>query len=456
MAGKTSERLWFDHALLPSGWASGVEIRVSDGTIEEISKGVVPPSGAVRGRTVLPGLPNLHSHAFQRAMSGLTEVRGNSQDSFWSWRSLLYRFASRIGPEDIHAITAMAYTEMLEAGFTRVCEFHYIHNAPDGGRYDDPAEMAGQVIRAADDTGMGLTLLPVFYAHAGFGGQPLAGEQTRFGNDVASFARLLDGVGLHTANQADFVLGIAPHSLRAVTPDELGGLILLDRGGPIHIHIAEQVKEVQDCLSWSGARPVEWLLHNAPVDGRWCLVHATHTDDRELHRIAKSGAVAGLCPVTEANLGDGIFDARAYISYGGHYGVGSDSNVSISASDELRMLEYSQRFKTLSRNVMAGEGYASTGRALFEGALAGGGRAAGISVGLAPGNPADLVALSEADLPEAAIGGDRLLDAWVFRGKSNVVSDVWRRGKHVVTGGQHVHRAGIEARYRAVLETLIS
>lgn len=456
MAGKTSERLWFEHGLLPSGWASGVKITVSDGTIEEISTGVMPPSGAVRGRTVLPGLPNLHSHAFQRAMSGLTEVRGNSQDSFWSWRSLLYRFASRIGPEDIHAITAMAYAEMLEAGFTRVCEFHYLHNAPDGERYDDLAEMAGQVIRAADDTGMGLTLLPVFYAHAGFGGQPLAEGQTRFGNDPASFAQLLEGVGQHTANQADFVLGIAPHSLRAVTPEELNELILLDRGGPIHIHIAEQVKEVQDCLAWSGARPVEWLLHNAPVDGRWCLVHATHTDDRELHRIAKSGAVAGLCPVTEANLGDGIFDARAYISYGGHYGVGTDSNVSISASDELRMLEYSQRFKTLSRNVMAGGGYASTGRALFEGALAGGGRAAGIPVGLAPGNPADLVALSAADLPEAAIGGDRLLDAWVFRGKSNVVSDVWRRGKHVVTGGQHIHRAGIEARYRAVLKTLIS
>ncbi|OZB18954.1 MAG: formimidoylglutamate deiminase [Hyphomonas sp. 34-62-18] len=456
MAGKTSERLWFEHGLLPSGWASGVEITISDGTIEEISTGVMPPSGGVRGRTVLPGLPNLHSHAFQRAMSGLTEVRGNSQDSFWSWRSLLYQFASRIRPEDIHAITAMAYAEMLEAGFTRVCEFHYLHNAPDGGRYDDPAEMAGQVIRAADDAGMGLTLLPVFYAHAGFGGQPLAEEQKRFGNDAGSFARLLEAVGQHTANQTDFVLGIAPHSLRAVTPDELGELILLDKGGPIHIHIAEQVKEVQDCLAWSGARPVDWLLHNAPVDGRWCLVHATHTDDRELHRIAKSGAVAGLCPVTEANLGDGIFDARAYISYGGHYGVGTDSNVSISASDELRMLEYSQRFKTLSRNVMAGEGYASTGRALFEGALAGGGRAAGIPVGLAPGNPADLVALSEADLPEAAIGGDRLLDAWVFRGKSNVVSDVWRRGRHTVKGGQHIHRAGIEARYRAVLEALIS
>lgn len=456
MAGKTSERLWFDHGLLPSGWASGVEITVSGGDIEKISSGVAPPSGAVRGRTVLPGLPNLHSHAFQRAMSGLTEVRGKDQDSFWSWRSLLYRFASRIGPEDIHAITAMAYAEMLEAGFTRVCEFHYIHNDADGRRYDDPAEMAGQVARAAADTGLGLTLLPVFYAHAGFGGQPLQAGQKRFGNDVESFARLMTGVGQHTANQPDFVLGVAPHSLRAVTPEELSALLSAHSGGPVHIHIAEQVKEVQDCIAWSGARPVEWLLHNAPVDGRWCLVHATHTNDREIHGIARSGAVVGLCPITEANLGDGIFDARAYISYGGHYGVGTDSNVSISAADELRMLEYSQRFKNLSRNVMAGEGYASTGRALFEAALAGGGRAAGISVGLAPGNPADLVAISEAELPEAASGGDRLLDAWVFRGKSNAISEVWRRGQRVVEGGRHINRSGIEARYRAVLGKLVS
>lgn len=456
MAGKTSERLWFDHGLLPSGWASGVEITVSGGAIEKISSGVAPPSGAVRGRTVLPGLPNLHSHAFQRAMSGLAEVRGKDQDSFWSWRSLLYRFAARIGPEDIHAITAMAYAEMLEAGFTRVCEFHYIHNDADGRRYDDPAETAGQVVRAAYDTGMGLTLLPVFYAHAGFGGQPLQEGQKRFGNDAESFARLLAGVGQHTANQPDFVQGVAPHSLRAVTPEELSVLLSTNSGGPVHIHIAEQVKEVQDCIAWSGARPVEWLLHNAPVDGRWCLVHATHTNDREIHGIARSGAVVGLCPVTEANLGDGIFDARAYISYGGHYGVGTDSNVSISAADELRMLEYSQRFKNLSRNVMAGEGYASTGRALFETALAGGGRAAGISVGLAPGNPADLVAISEAGLPEAASGGDRLLDAWVFRGKSNAISEVWRRGQRVVEGGRHINRSDIEARYRAVLGKLVS
>lgn len=456
MAEKNPERLWFDHALLPSGWASGVAITVSDGLIEDVAVGAAPPSGAVRGRSLLPGLVNLHSHAFQRAMSGLTEVRGNFQDSFWSWRSLLYRFVSRIGPEDIHAITAMAYAEMLEAGFTRVCEFHYVHNDPEGAPYAAPAEMAGQVARAAEATGLGLTLLPVFYAHAGFGGQHLLEGQRRFRNDIGSFSRLLEAVGQYTANQPDFVLGIAPHSLRAVTPGDLSDLLVLDRGGPVHIHISEQVKEVEDCLAWSGARPVEWLLHNAPVDARWCLVHATHTNELELRGIAKSGAVAGLCPVTEANLGDGIFDGQAFLSYGGHYGVGTDSNVSISAADELRILEYSQRFKTLSRNVMAGEGYASTGRSLFEHALYGGGRAGGVPVGLAPGNPADMVAISDAVLPEAASGGNPLLDAFVFRGKNNAISDVWRRGQHVVQGGQHIHRSAIEAGYRASLARLLA
>lgn len=456
MAGKKLERLWFDHALLPSGWASGAVITVSDGLILDVSVGVAPPSGAVRGRSVLPGLTNLHSHAFQRAMSGRTEVRGDVQDSFWSWRSLLYRFVGRIGPEDIHAITAMAYAEMLEAGFTRVCEFHYIHNDATGRRYDDPAEMAGQVIRAADETGLGLTLLPVFYAHSGFGGQLPAEGQKRFLSDLDSFEKLLEAVRQHAVNQTDFVLGIAPHSLRAVTPSELAGLLSLDSACPVHIHIAEQVKEVDDCLAWSGARPVEWLLHNADVNARWCLVHATHTNDREIHGIAKSGAVAGLCPVTEANLGDGIFEGATFLSYGGHYGIGTDSNVSISAADELRMLEYSQRLKGLSRNAMTGAGYASTGRSLFEHALSGGGRAAGIPVGLAPGSPADFVAISAGALPEAEDGGDALLDAWVFRGKSQAISEVWRRGALVVCGGQHVQRPAIEARYKAALKRLLA
>lgn len=456
MSLKPAERLWFDHALLPDGWASDVTITLKDGLISAVTAGAVAPAGAIRGRSVVPGLPNLHSHAFQRAMSGLTETRGEGRDSFWSWRDLLYRFVERLTPEDIRAVTAMAYAEMLEGGFTRVCEFHYIHNDADGGRYGDPAEMAGQVIGAAEETGIGLTLLPVFYAHSGFGGQAPLSSQRRFVSAIERFCPLMDAARAHGAALPDMVLGIAPHSLRAVTPEELRDLAALYKAGPVHIHVAEQVKEVDDCVAWSGARPVEWLLQNADVDARWCLVHATHTTEEELRGIAGRGAVAGLCPVTEANLGDGIFDAQPFLTCGGRLGVGSDSNVSVNAADELRMLEYSQRFKRLSRNVLAGEGQPSTGRSLFELAHAGGHQASGTRGGIEAGAPADLIAFDSAVLPEASGGGDRLLDAWIFRNLPGAVSDVWRRGARVVQGGRHVRRAEIEARYRAALKRLPS
>ncbi len=456
MSLKQAERLWFDHALLPDGWASDVEITVAGGLISAVEMETPPPAGAVRGRSVVPGLPNLHSHAFQRAMSGLTETRGAGRDSFWSWRDLLYRFVERLTPEDVRAVTAMAYAEMLEGGFTRACEFHYLHNDAEGACYADPAEMAAQVIGAADETGIGLTLLPVFYAHSGFGGQPPLSSQRRFVSGIDRFCHIIDAARAHAAALPDMVLGIAPHSLRAVTPDQLQTLSALHTSGPVHIHIAEQVKEVEDCLAWSGARPVEWLLQNADVDARWCLVHSTHTTGGEIRGIAASGAVAGLCPVTEANLGDGIFDAHALLAHGGRLGVGSDSNVSISAADELRMLEYSQRFKYLSRNVLAAEGQPSTGRALFDHALSGGHRASGTEGGIVAGAPADLIAFGSAVLPEAADGGDRLLDAWIFRNVGGAVSDVWRRGAHVVQGGRHVRRGEIEARYQAALARLLS
>lgn len=455
MSLKPAERLWFDHALLPGGWASGVTISLEDGLISAVTADTPPPAGANRGRSVLPGLPNLHSHAFQRAMSGLTETRGEGRDSFWSWRDLLYRFVERLTPVDIRAVTAMAYAEMLEGGFTRVCEFHYIHNDADGTRYSDPAEMAGQVIGAAEEAGIGLSLLPVFYAHSGFGGEPPLTSQRRFVSGIDPFCHLMDAAQVHGAALTDMVLGIAPHSLRAVTPEELKSLTARYKTGPVHIHIAEQVKEVEDCLAWSGARPVEWLLQNADVDARWCLVHATHAGEAELRGIARSGAVAGLCPVTEANLGDGIFDAQTFLTHGGRLGIGSDSNVSINAADELRILEYSQRFKHLSRNVIAGEGHASTGRSLFELALAGGHQASGTRGCIEAGAPADLIALDSAALPEAAAGGDRLLDAWIFRNVAGAVTDVWRRGAHVVQGGRHVRRGDIEARYRAALARLL-
>ena len=445
--------LWFEAALLPDGWARDVRISNAGGLITQIETGISTPAGAARGRAALPGLANLHSHAFQRGMSGLTEARGEGEDSFWSWRDLLYRFVDKATPDQIGAITAMAYAEMLEAGFTRVAEFHYLHNAPDGARYDDPAEMAGHIAKSAMDTGIGLTLLPVFYAHSGFGGQaPLEGQK-RFLSNVESYAQLLSAAKEHAAALPDAVTGVAPHSLRAVTPEELKAVIGMSADGPIHIHIAEQQKEVDDCLSWSSARPVEWLLANAAVDEHWCLVHATHTTESELQGIAASGAVAGLCPVTEANLGDGIFDGRAYLAHGGRFGVGSDSNVSICAADELRMLEYSQRLRYRQRSVLGGGDWPSTGRSLFEHALAGGHQACGSEGGLRVGVPADIIAL---DSSEAEDGADALLDAWVFRAGRSMIADVWRRGAPVVQAGRHIHRDAIRARYQSTLRQLLS
>lgn len=446
------ETLWFDHALLPDGWAEGVRIGHAAGLITLIETGVPAPAGASRGRAAVPGMANLHSHAFQRGMSGLTETRGDGEDSFWSWRDMLYRFVDTAGPEEIGALTAMAYAEMLEAGFTRVAEFHYLHNAPDGARYDDPAEMSAQVVRAAEATGLGLTLLPVFYAHSGFGGQAPLDGQRRFLSDVDGHARLVSAAKAHAAALPDAIVGVAPHSLRAVTPEELTAIAELGAGGPVHIHIAEQVKEVEDCLLWASARPVEWLLANADVDESWCLVHATHTTGAELQGIARSGAVAGLCPVTEANLGDGIFDGRAFLSHGGRFGIGTDSNVSICAADELRMLEYAQRLHHRQRNVLGGGNWPSTGRALFEQAFAGGHRACGSEGGLRVGLPADIVAL---DGNEADGDPDAVLDAWVFRLGKSMIADVWRRGEHLVRDGRHIHRDTIRARYTSVLRSLL-
>ncbi|HVI33989.1 formimidoylglutamate deiminase [Phenylobacterium sp.] len=451
MAGTT---LWFEHGLTAAGWARGVRISVADGRIARLETGV-EADGAERHGIAVPGLPNLHSHAFQRAMAGLTEVRGPAGDSFWTWRELMYRFGERLGPEELEAVAALAFAEMLERGFTRVGEFHYLHHDEGGRPFADPAEMSARIAAAAQATGIGLTLLPVFYAHSGFGGAAPTPAQARFVHDPDGYGRLVEAARLAVRPLGDAVVGVAPHSLRAVTEDELRAVADLG-DGPVHIHIAEQVREVDDCLAWSGARPVEWLLDRFGVGEAWCLVHATHMTAEETRRLARSGAVAGLCPVTEANLGDGIFPADAYLADGGRFGVGSDSNVRIDAAEELRMLEYSQRLGLKARNVLArGEG-SSTGADLFRGALTGGARALGVPAaeGLAEGGPADIVALS-ADHPDlAGRSGDQWLDSWVFAAGGAAVADVWRAGEHVVQGGRHRARDGIEARYRQALARL--
>lgn len=446
--------LFFDQALLPSGWAGAVRLQLDDGRIVAIEKAAAARPGEERHGCALPGMPNLHSHAFQRGLAGLTEWRGSNEDSFWTWRELMYRFVDRLTPDDLTALAELAYVEMLETGFTRVGEFHYLHHDRDGRPYADPAEMSAAIAAAAGGSGIGLTLLPVFYAHAGFGGLPSQPNQARFVCDLDGYARLLDAAGHALAILPDAVLGTAPHSLRAVTPEQLATVASLRPGAPIHIHVAEQVREVEDCLRWSGQRPVEWLLSETALDSRWCLVHATHMTSIETDALARSGAIAGLCPVTEANLGDGLFPASAFLDAGGGFGIGSDSNVLIDTTEELRLLEYGQRLALQRRNVLASPATERTGERLFNAAVAGGAAALGVDAGLVVGAAADIVSLDLAHPSLACRPREALLDGFVFSAGRGAIDCVWRGGEKQVTRGRHRDRARVVARYVKALERL--
>jgi formimidoylglutamate deiminase len=445
---------FFDSALLPQGWVGDVRLTIAAGRIAALETGAKPEPGDERHAIALPGLANVHSHAFQRGMAGLAEVRGPEGDNFWTWREVMYRFLDRLDPEQVEAIAAQVYVEMLERGFVRVGEFHYLHHDPAGAPYANPAELAARIAAAAQATGIGLTLLPVFYAHANFGGVPPVPGQRRFLNNVDGFAKLLEASRKAIAALDDANMGVAPHSLRAVTAEELQAVVALAPGGPIHIHAAEQTKEVEDSLAWSGARPVEWLLDHADIDSRWCLVHATHMTEAETTGLAKSKAVAGLCPITEANLGDGVFPAEAYLIAQGRFGIGTDSNVLIDPAGELRALEYAQRLTKRARNVLAPEAGCSTGRTLFDGALAGGFQALGVEAPLlAQGHPADFITLKADDTALIGRQGDAILDSWIFAGGQ--VDCVWRRGGKLVEGGRHFDRERIRARYRRAVESVL-
>ncbi|AMX99903.1 formimidoylglutamate deiminase [Mesorhizobium ciceri] len=445
--------IFAEQALLPDGWRENVRLTLAEGRITAVQPGAAAAAGDERHAILLPGMPNLHSHAFQRGMAGLAELRGPSADSFWSWREVMYRFALSMTPDQVEAVAAQLYVEMLEAGFSRVGEFHYLHHDRDGKSYANLAEMAERVAAAAGEAGIGLTLLPVFYAHSSFGGAAPNEGQRRFINDVNRFSRLVEKCRESVRALDQAVVGVAPHSLRAATPEELIDVTALAPDGPIHIHIAEQVKEVEDCLAWSGARPVEFLLGHAKVDKRWCLIHATHMTDAETVAMAKSGAIAGLCPITEANLGDGTFAAPLFREHGGRYGVGSDSNVLIGLPDELRQLEYSQRLAHRARNVLAVAG-GSTGRALFDAALDGGSVALGAGASaIAAGASADLVSLDPKNPSLAGKSGDAILDAWIFANGSKV-DCVWVHGRKQVSGGRHVKREAIAERFRNVMTAL--
>lgn len=436
-------------ALLPDGWAKEVRIRVEDGRIAEVTTGMAGQGHGV----ILPAPVNLHSHTFQRAMAGLTEGRTAGQDSFWTWRALMYRFLERLSPEDVQAIAAQAMVEMAEAGFSAVCEFHYLHHPVGGGTYADPAEMSGRIVQAAGETGLGLTHLPVIYEQGGVDGRALAGGQLRFGSPPEAYARILDGAAKALRRLPDAILGVAPHSLRAVSRETLAGVAGLVPNGPVHIHIAEQVAEVTEVQAAWGARPVDWACANLPLDRRWCMIHATQMTPSETAALARTGAVAGLCPVTEANLGDGVFDGPGWLAAGGIFGVGTDSNIRISLPEELRLLEYSQRLGLKARAVMADE--RSTGRLLWDGVAKGGACAAGRTSGaIAVGHWADLLALDTGDLRLEGVQGDQLLDAFLFAGRDGLVTDLWSAGRHVVKDGHHIARDSVATRFRATMRRL--
>lgn len=447
--------LFAHHALLPQGWTSNVRLHWNEsGDLNLVEQGAALQAHENRAQFVLPGMTNLHSHAFQRAMAGMTEMAGEGKDSFWTWRDLMYRYALHIKPEQIQAIAAQLYAECLRHGYTAVCEFHYLHRDQDGSFYARPAEMAERVIAAAEQTGMGISMLPVLYSYADFGEQALRHDQRRFSTNVAEIMQLIEA--LEGKRNAQVEIGVAPHSLRAASISQIRELVAaLPTGRPIHIHIAEQQKEVDACIAYSGKRPVELLLDSGLVNERWCLVHATHLSKAEVQGIAASGAVAGICTTTEGNLGDGFFDLPDYIAANGRFGVGSDSHVSQSPVEELRWLEYGQRLRLQGRNIASIAGKRKVGDFLYQAALQGGAQASGRKLGqLSVGYRADILVLDDQHPNLAGVDSADVLNTWIFAGNDNLVRDVYVGGQQVVENGKHRQQAETQAAYALCMRAL--
>jgi formimidoylglutamate deiminase len=447
-------KLFASHALLPEGWRKDVLIEWDGaGDITAVTVGAARDEAEVV-EYALPGMINLHSHSFQRALGGRTERAGDSKDSFWTWRDLMYRFARNITPEHIEAIAAQLFSECLRHGYTSLCEFHYVQRAPDGAMYPRPAETAERVIAAARLTGIGMTMLPVLYSYSGFSQSPLKPEQQRFRTDARDVLRVIEA--LEPLRDAQTEVGVAPHSLRAASVEQIDEVLAtLPAARPVHIHIAEQQAEVRQSVDFSGRRPVQWLLDRIEVDQRWCLIHATHLAPDEIDGIARSGAVAGLCPTTEANLGDGLFPLEPFLAAGGRFGIGSDSHVSQSAVEELRWLEYGQRLQHQRRNVAVSADERNVGDFLWRGALRGGAQAAGRPVGaLAPGRRADVIVLDDGHPNMFGLALDEVLGSFVFSGNDNLVKDVMVGGQWVVRNQQHVAQQAIAARFKQTLAEL--
>ncbi|MBI2720052.1 MAG: formimidoylglutamate deiminase [Rhizobiales bacterium] len=450
-----STKLHFSSALTPQGWQRDVTVSVGpDGMTDAIVAG--SGEGEPISGIAIPAIPNVHSHAHQRLMLGLAERAGPGADSFWTWREAMYGFALRLGPEDLEAVAAQLYVEMLKSGFSVVGEFQYLHHQPDGSAYDNPAELSLRCLAAAEQAGIGITLLPTLYGFSGFGGKEAISGQRRFLNGADRFLRIHETLRKEMANHPLGRLGISPHSFRAVTAELLSEVIAaIDPTAPIHVHVAEQVKEVDDCVAWCGRRPVEFLLDSFDVSSRWTAIHATHMTAAETLRLAESGAIAGLCPTTEANLGDGIFPAVAYLAAQGAIAIGSDSHITVSPAEDLRLLEYSQRLRDLTRNALAGGPGQSTGRRLLDAALAGGARSMDQPVGvLAPGYRADITVLDSTHSALIGRSGDTALNTWIFSAGNAAVKDVFVAGKHVVRDRRHYNEDAIAARFRSAVERL--
>lgn len=447
--------VWAEKALLESGWAANVRIEIGqDGLIKTIQTGQ-PAEGHKTG-VLLPAPANCHSHAFQRAMAGLTEKRGpDPSDSFWTWRQLMFRFLDRLTPDHVEAIAAFVQMEMLEAGYAANVEFHYLHHQPGGVPYANPAEMAERIAAASATTGMGLTLLPVHYQYGGCDKRPLGNGQIRFGNTLDAYATLHARSAQAIAHlPADSRIGVAPHSLRAVAPEDLSHYAELAGANPLHMHLAEQIAEVEEIKAAYGKRPVELVLDTMELNARCCFIHCTQMLSHETEGLARSGAVAGLCPITESSLGDGIFDGVRWFENGGAIAIGSDSNIRISLSEELRTLDYSQRLRDNSRAALATPGK-STGRRLFDAVNAGGATTAARNNGaLAVGKLADMMALKTDAVDLIGRSGDTILDCYVFAGDDRMVGDVWSAGRHMVTGGSHVKREAIVSAYARTMKQL--
>ncbi|WP_420858490.1 formimidoylglutamate deiminase [Marivivens marinus] len=449
------QRIWAEQVLTAAGWRKNCAITIGDdGRIAEIAADTTPTSG---GYGCLIAAPvNAHSHAFQRAMAGLSEGRGpNPQDSFWTWRKLMYRFLDHLDPDQVQAIAAYTQMEMLEAGYATNVEFHYLHHGPGGTPYANLSELSERIVAAGLETGIGLTLLPVLYQYGGCDRRELEGGQRRFGNDPDRFAQLFDGATTAMRQgPADWTTGAAPHSLRAVSPEGMTASVSLAPDGPLHMHLAEQLAEVEEVAAALGARPVEWVLDNLRPDGRWNFVHCTQMLPHETKGLARSGAQAVLCPITEASLGDGIFDGVNWLRHGGALAIGSDSNIRISLSEELRQLDHSQRLRDHSRAALATPGR-STGRRLLDAAATGGAMSAGRETGpLDVGQWADIVALDLTDPDMTGLTEDKILDTFIFARDDRLITDVWTAGRHMVSGGRHVHRDRITASYRQAIAGL--